>query len=79
MTLEQIACHGRNLASLAEKAIELRTDAQTYRALGKVQLADLLDQDAADWEARARAALKPGPKTLGDFARLYIDPVALGG
>jgi len=60
MTMEQIVCHGRNLASLAEKAISLRAEAQTYRALGKVALADLLDQEAAEWEDRARKALSAG-------------------
>jgi len=60
MTMEQVVCHGRNLASLADQAIKLRSDAQTYRALGKVALADLLDAEAADWEDRARKALQPG-------------------
>jgi len=60
MTLEQIVCHARNLTSLAEKAISLHADAQTYRALGKVALADLLDWEAAEWEDRARKALHPG-------------------
>jgi len=59
MTLEQIAQHANNLASLAERAIALRTDARNYRALGKVALADLLDWEAAEWEDRARKALTP--------------------
>jgi len=59
MTMEQVVCHGRNLASLADQAIKLRSDAQTYRALGKVALADLLDAEAADWEDRARKMLRP--------------------
>jgi len=62
MAMEQIVQHANSLTSLAERALELRADARTYRALGKVALADLLDQEAAEWEDRAREALNPSPK-----------------
>ena len=63
MTLEQIVCHANNLTVLAERALSLRHEARTYRALGKVQLAKLLDAEAAEWEQRAQVALKPAGRS----------------
>ena len=77
MTLEQIVCHANNLTSLAEKALALRHEARTYRSLGKVQLADLLDQEAAEWEERAREMLAvAGRRTEGPTQIFTLPPAA---
>ena len=44
----------------AEHAVSLRRDAHNYRALGKDQLADLLELEADEDEATARKMLGHG-------------------
>ena len=54
MKAEAMVQYANDVLLFARRAVSLRQDARNYRALGKEQLAELLDQEADENEESAR-------------------------